>query len=92
MFVYTVLLHFLVFSMLARASHHHSTAEQLCSRQHHMVHEMDADAHHTTDPFATATEHAESAVAVMGAGLAGGAAALKTVLSPAVAVRGPVWD
>ena len=57
-----------------------------------MVHEMDADAHHTTDPFATATEHAESAVAVMGSGLAGVATVLKTVLSPAVAVRGTVGD
>lgn len=54
-----------------------------------MVHEMGADAHHTTDPFAVATEHAERAAAVVGAGLAEGAAALKAALSPAASVQGP---
>ncbi len=71
--VYTVLLHFMVFTLLSRASHHHASAEQLCLRQHHMVHELDASTHHISDPIATATQHV-TAGSTSGSGVAGGTA------------------
>ena len=100
--VYTVLLHFMVFTLLSRASHHHATAEQLCLRQHHMVHEMDAATHHISDPIATATQHtaavdlsktaggtAGGAVGAMAAGLVQSAADKVAALSPWAAAAAP---
>ncbi len=102
--VYTVLLHFMVFTLLSRVSHHHATAEQLCLRQHHMVHELDASTHHISDPIATATQQvtaagssgsgvaggaAGGAVGTMAAGLAQGAADAVAALSPWAAAAAP---
>ena len=103
--VYTVLLHFMVFTLLSRASHHHASAEQLCLRQHHMVHELDASTHHISDPIATATQQvttagssgssvagggtAGGAVGAMAAGLAQGAADAVAALSPWASAAAP---
>ena len=103
--VYTVLLHFMVFTLLSRASHHHASAEQLCLRQHHMVHELEASTHHISDPIATATQQVTaagssgssgvaggtsgSAVGAVAAGVAQGAANAVAALSPWAAAAAP---
>ena len=48
-----------------------------------MIHEIHADAHHTTDPFAVATEHMDNAVGVVGGAVVGGMKAVLAALSPA---------